>query len=617
MGMTRVFQQESEAIRVLLYSDGSGTIDDKANGHTWKMAPVAVQEYGPITQDLPWPRNPRTIFEQYPGRFAVEVKNDTLCYRLYSREGEARGSFGCDLQLDGAWFTFRIHSIDPALPSLVFPPPIESETLVVPSGPGRLIRSPLRRFRRYFHPIYSVDFNMRWFGGLAGGASWVAILCDGFEDSGLMLNELSASAGWLQSLGTWTPRTIHYRFQPGGYVELAKIFRSWAIDHDLHKPLVDKVRETPQLERLIGGALFNPLQAERPVHKKQIEDLQLPRASLPRGNLEAARVHFTHRQVKRMLEELPALGLKRGLFTLRGWLTDGYDGRHPEPWPPDPALGSIDEFRTVFSDQDDFVVGIHDNYEDMYEHCPSFPRGINRRRDGSLMAAGYWDYSQSYMLNSRDSLDYLKQNWEHYAGVGLGGLYIDTITGTKLVQSWEEGNTLSRPEDLAFKIEMLKFLKGNRLIVGSECGSDFGSSWVDWNGGRIHSWNEAGETVPLLYLVYHDSVLFTAGSMDGTTRGNPAWYLNHISRGLMNNYWIRSDADWDAFKTRVRSASFIDAWHARVGTDAMTGHRFLSEDGQVEETTFSSGCAAIVNRADEIREVEGNLIPPRWFAIRD
>jgi hypothetical protein len=581
------------------------------------MGPVAVQEYGPITEDLPWPRNPRAIFEQYPGRFNVAPENGALRYRLLGREGEARGTFNCDIEIEDAWLTFRILSIDPELPSLVFPPPIESEALVVPSGPGRLIRSPLRRFQRLFHPIYSVEFNMRWFGGLSDGAGWIAILDEGFEDSGLMLNELTASPGWLKSLGNWTPRSIRYRFQPGGYTELAQVFRSWAIDHGLHKTLTEKIEATPHLERLVGGALFNPLQAERPIHAKQVEDLQIPRVCLPPGKTDATRVHFTHRRVKQMLDELPALGLERGLFTLRGWLTDGYDGRHPEPWPPDPALGSVDEFRAIFANQNDFVVGIHDNYEDMYEHCPSFPRGINRRRDGSLMAAGYWDYSQSYMLNSRNSLDYLKRNWQHYAGIGLRGLYIDTLTGTKLVQSWEQGNSLSRSEDLAFKIEMLEFLKAHQLVVGSECGSDFGSPWVDWNGGRIHGWNEPGETVPLLYLVYHDSVLFTAGSMGGATRGNPAWYLNHISRGLMNNYWIRSDTDWDTFKTRVRSASFIDAWHARIGTDAMTDHRFLSDEGLLEETTFSSGCAVIVNRSDETREIEGSLIPARWFTVRD
>jgi hypothetical protein len=64
--------------------------------------------------------------------------------------------------------------------------------------------------------------------------------------------------------------------------------------------------------------------------------------------------------------------------------------------------------------------------------------------DGKPMRGGYWEGGQSYILNSRDGLNYARRNWEQIKLLAQGKIYSDTITTQYLFESYEEGNTLSR-----------------------------------------------------------------------------------------------------------------------------------------------------------------------------
>ena len=148
-----------------------------------------------------YPRTERSTSAQYPGRFVGQREGDNIRFWLKGRGHRVQGSFLIHIALDGPWLEYRLLEIDERLPSLSFPPAIESASLVLPMHLGRWIRNPVADRSVYFYSFFS-HLNMRWFGGLKQGNGWIAVFPEAnFVDSGVMLTEMAAAPVWLKQLG--------------------------------------------------------------------------------------------------------------------------------------------------------------------------------------------------------------------------------------------------------------------------------------------------------------------------------------------------------------------------------------------------------------------------------
>ncbi|MEM8533676.1 MAG: hypothetical protein AAGF95_22730 [Chloroflexota bacterium] len=188
--MTTLWQDENAFLSVTVHEDATIEIIDKAHDTVWRMGRVALQEDNPIDVGHVWLRNTRSICEQYPGRFQGETTGDRIRFTLRGREQRIVGTFDCQMRLDGPWLEFRLSNIEQRLPSLIFPTPIVSESLVVPTNVGRWIRAPLSERHIWAYPAH---LNMRWFGGLRGDNGWIAVLHEGAPDAGVLATELTAT----------------------------------------------------------------------------------------------------------------------------------------------------------------------------------------------------------------------------------------------------------------------------------------------------------------------------------------------------------------------------------------------------------------------------------------
>ena len=608
---------ENDFLKVTLYADASALIVDVRNESMWRMGPVALQEDSPIDIGEVWLRTERSVCEQYPGRFSGKTQGRDLHFSLLGRLREIKGGFTCRASLDGPWLEFRLIAIDESVPSLAFPPPIESESLVVPDGIGRWIRKPLNG--RFFHIFFS-DLNMRWFGGLRGHQGWLGFFPEtNFVDSGLSLAEMSASPVWLKSLGKWSSdRVVRYTFQRGGYVELAKTYRSLAISKGLHRPLTEKAEATPALQNLLQGRLIS-FHTAAPRHPPSYDEDLLRHIADDKMIGTGTKANFRNSDVENLLRELPPAGVERALIVLRGWIRGGYDYSHPDIWPPDAALGTIKELQALCQHPDPYTVGLHDNYQDSYAHNPSFPSGVNRLPSGALMAGGYWWGGQSYILNSRDGLRYARRNWNELRTLQSRAMFIDTTSAVQTYESYEPQNLLTRSQDVAYKSELLKFFKEQKVMLGSEEGADFAIPFVDWNENR-HD-RVPGESVPLWPLVFHDAVacgryVNESRELEFQRGGGeyPFWLLDMLW-GYFLLSRVRDPASWPDTKQMLTATRHVDEWFRRISTAAMTDHRFLTDDFQLEQTAFSNGCSIVVNFSSDPREYGGALIGPHGYRI--
>jgi hypothetical protein len=606
-----------DGFHVRLYADATAIVSDQRNSAEWRFGPVAFQEEGPVDEGAVWLRTERSICEQYPGRFSGVVEGDGFRFWVLDAEGSSRGSFHAALAIDGHGIEWRILQIDESLPSLSFPTPIECDSLVLPQHLGRWVRSPLKG--RYCWPFFS-HMNMRWFGGTRGQSGYLAILPDEqCADALVSATEMSAAPLWLQRLGEWKgERRIRFQFVRGNYVALAKAYRAWAQSHGLHRSLGDKLRDTPALSALTGGRLISCLQAE-PGESAQFYQDRL--AAPPADNAPTPyRVHLTHGQAAQVLSELPAAGVPRALVVLRGWIRGGYDWSHPDIWPPDERLGSLDELRALSASGGPFTVALHDNYQDSYKHNPSWPHGVNRTKQQRPMRGGYWDGGQAYILSAAAGLNYARRNWKMEQLLAPRAMFLDTTSAVQTYQSYQPGKPQSRTDDVANKASLLKFYKQCGVVLGSEEGADFAIPYIDWCENR-HD-RIPGESIPLWPLVFHDAVVsgrYTGSAWAGSLAAGteyPPWLLDMLW-GYAALTELGPFEQRSAAYERMRATRQLDAWFSRISTDAMDDHAFLSEDATLERTHFSSGRSIIVNFASEPQSNDGIAVPAHGYAAFD
>ncbi|MDQ8208865.1 DUF5696 domain-containing protein [Coraliomargarita sp. SDUM461003] len=606
---TQLWSAENDSLSVVVYSDASVVIVDKVNDAIWRMGAAALQEEGPINEGHVWLRTERSICEQYPGRFRGECEGDLCRFTLLGREGEPRGDFRCRFVLDGPWFDCQVVDIDEALPSLVFPTPIESESLVVPQGVGRWIRKPLSQ--RHFW-VFPAHLSMRWFGGLRGRHGWIGVVDQGYQDAGVMAANMTATTGWLKSMNCWQgQRSVRFRFVEGNYVELAKVFRAYAKAKGLFRSLVEKAKATPALANMIGSrALF--LWQCRTIHPECREDRMQP--LLEGEQSPYLKVHQTHEACIEMVEAVKDAGMTRGLVTLCGWINGGYDESHPDVWPPEPALGSIDSLKKLLSQPDPLTVALHDNYQDIYKQSPSWPQGVVQMPSGMPMPGGYWAGGQAYILNSKNSLDYLRRNWEHIGKLPVRAVYCDTTTAVQFYESYEPGNEQTRSQDEAGKIELLKFYKEQAVVLGSEGASDFSVPDTDFLL-PFDQEHVTGETIPLWGLVFHEaSIRYTVSN---ATKSSPEalrkLWLSQMVWGHQMRWYFASKDEWEQSRTAFSESFYVDDWLNRVATSEMVSHRFLADE--VEETVFDNGLTLRVNFSSQDYQQDGVCIPALDYQI--
>jgi hypothetical protein len=243
------------------------------------------------------------------------------------------------------------------------------------------------------------------------------------------------------------------------------------------------------------------------------------------------------------------------------------------------------------------------------------------------MHGGLWAGGQAYILNSRNALEYAARNWEIMKELGPGAMFIDTATASKLEQSYEKGNRLSRAQDLQHKMDLLHLFKKDGALVGSEEGNEYGNMLVDYSENR-HA-RHAGETIPLWSLVFHDSVFscryitFEPGSNYPRWLEDMLWgYHLHffmkpgfgnIRKGDMSSTvgFSSTELTEDLFQDTFK----VDKWHEKIGLLPMTHHRFLTADASVEETVFGEKYKIICNFNAGPVQVNQYSIPGHGYII--
>lgn len=492
----------------------------------------------------------------------------------------------------------------------------------------------------HIYPLSAEPFPRTYFDGDRLDMPWVgvcdlkrgqgyAIILETSDDSWVQCNKWTLDSqicrapqvGWQESWGKLRyPRKMIYRFVPsGGYVALAKAYRSYAKKHGLLVTLAQKMKSNPNTARLFGAP-----------------DVW--------GDASVA-----------FARAAKAAGVEK--MIIHGRCKDPHD------------MKTIDGLGYLTSEYDNYtdVVPLEHGREVDSSH-DRIPQRVVLNADGSRMTAWLtFDKKTQYMKRCpifwlTTARQVIPKALQEYPFLGR---FIDVTTAERLYECHDPNHPLTNTQKRICGQLLLGFVKSCGLVVGGEHGiwwavphedyiegmmsgnrfawpaghlirpktrqDEFGpigsnttSDWEIYDKWSLgHEWR-----APLWELVFHDCVVSTwywGDSSDFLLDADPEYTLKkdafNVLYGTIPLLWASKEGAW----TRSRE-SFLRTYrntcklHEVVaGTELLT-HKYLTQDHDVQYTRFSDGTRCIANFGESVRKVElggrDYNLPQYGFAVK-
>jgi hypothetical protein len=593
---TELARTDNTSMELALYDDGGMTLHHKTSGITWTS--LCPDGFDLTVSDA-----------RVNGGIRWSVRWDSKDWRILA-----------ELQSEGVAITLTGPDDKPMGNELRYPfafmPPDDSYEAVVPTNEGALFRvsdAVNPQVTGMYYTYASSNLAMPWFG-LTNFSGGLLGLFETPDDSGMDLqvrgdNRIhvwSQQPVWFPSRNQARyPRKILYKcFDSGGYVEMAKWYRSRVIENGNHVSLREKAKKTPALEKLIGAL-----------------DIHI------RGN-------------------------DREAYEAIAWLRD----QGVEKMLINTEIGR--EYTDQFKEWG-YLVGTYQIYTDIHP-----PDSLGNRRGTEKWTDGYPD--DAYMKHDghviggfgsgntyRCSLMQLPLMQRLVppliASRGYEAFFIDVVTSHRLYECYSSEHPLSHSEDIRARINNLKYIMDLGMVTGSEDVKEWAVPYVHYLEGLVtlvrfksiphyfaHNVNtrfypsavyrqfKLNERVliPLWELVYHDAVV-------GTWRWNTSpdrytdldwWIQNDLIlalNGSMPVYVVSKKTLMEPERGEgiLRSYREICRLNEQIGWDEMVDHIYLTPDRRVQEARYANGVAVIVNfqKKDHYNGSNGTQIAPMDF----
>jgi hypothetical protein len=610
-------------------SSGAVTLVDKQTGVSWETgAPEVVLKSG-STAGLP------------PLRLTHRDRN-ALRYR---REGI--GAFSLNLLSNPARLDYSVVPEDGVKELRLL-----SKTLPVGPGESNYYAAPYRmgiQLRAEGDKPFSRRFRdggtMAMFGAVKEGSALLVTWTDPYTE---VQADYSVQPSPQLRMGLAMREHVQsVRLQPlgrGGYVEIAKAYRTVARERGLLKTLAEKMRENPRVAEFFGAADFKPfaymrLAPNTPWHRQDQWDVQL---------------NFTFEECADLAEHFKRdLGIDRAMLVLNGWINGGYDNRHPDILPAAPEIGGNDGLAACSRRVKalGWLFGLHDNYQDMYRDAASWNEEyLIKNPDGSPRKGGIWAGGQCWLICSRKAVELASrpQNIPQVKELFAPTLYFsDTIFAAGLYDCFDPQHPTTPEDDIHYKQQLCDYLRGQFGLFGSEEGREWGVAHADYFEGlmshRTH-FQRASDTdiiIPLFELVYGDAIPIYAHQSDRPRPDNPSYILDHILYAEMpvysfgnRRYWTSPDGDFKAPEDAQARLVFahkagygltdgfikntyevLSPLHRLTALMPMTDHRFLKPNRKAESTRFGEDVAITVNYDSTDLVLENAVLPQFGFLI--
>ncbi|MHB1460455.1 MAG: glycoside hydrolase [Armatimonadota bacterium] len=411
---------------------------------------------------------------------------------------------------------------------------------------------------------------------------------------------------WAPSMGSFSyQRCMSWQFVPnGGYVALAKRFRSYAKQTGMIKTLAQKTRERPKVDWLRGAALI-----------------------------------WGGRTDTEFIKQMKAAGIVRALV---------YGAISKSP--------SAEEITGMTAHG--FLAGEYDNFSDILEG----PMGINR---DNIAESAYrsaedkpeigWPTLGGPSYSTRSSYRVIKVADSFLPALLKTHLFtarfLDVSSALDLYEDYHPKHTFDRRQDMLYRKALYQYMADHGLVVGGEHGKAWNASVLDYNEGMASGafWWEmpAGyllppktreeikpdylryaaaydKQIPLWELVFHDCVQsswYWGDSSDYYYEVAPEICdrkeLANMLYGTIPLMWTNKIGyGWDRNRSR-----FVETYWKTCRLNAvlfgqeLKRHEFLSADRMLQRSVFANGATTVVNFDVKPRAYERVMLAPYGFTV--
>ena len=476
------------------------------------------------------------------------------------------------------------------------------------TGKGTYLVVPMNEGISY--PVDDKSIRPRWliaygghgismpFWGVTDGAAGQMAIIETPDDASIAIERTD---GMLHVSPRWDPqkgrfgyeRRLRYVFfDRGGYVAMCKRYRAHARKTGLLHTLAEKRKKIPAVDQLVGAVNVWCWERDAVGLLKQMQQAGIER------------ILWSNRRSPEALRTMNAMG---------GVLTSRYDIFQDVM---DPA-----NFKRLRYVHPDWTTAAWPD-DLMLDAEGSWRRGWRvKDRDGKMHPCG--------VLCDRQAIGYAdKRLTAELKTHPYKCRFIDTTTASPWRECYDPDHPMTRTDSRIWKMKLLGLMSGKfKLVTGSETGHDAAVPYVHYFEGMMslgpyrvpdagrdmaRIWDDVPERVakfqlghryrlPLWELVYHDCVVTQWYWGDYNNKLPALWLkrdLFNVLYGTPPMFMFRNDF-WRKNKARfARSYRTVCPLVRKVGYAEMTDHRFLTDNRDVQQTTFAGGTTVTVNFGD-------------------
>ena len=435
--------------------------------------------------------------------------------------------------------------------------------------------------------------------------------------------------------------TVEYHFLPAAeatWLGVGKRYRQHNFARRGSRPLRERAAASPGLAYSAQALEVRIRLGVKPVPYKITE--QTPETEPP------MQVFCGFARVRDILDEFHRQGIARAEFCLVGWNRGGHDGRYPQIFPAEPALGGEAELRATIRHGQSlgYQVVAHDCYYGAYRISEDWSEEyLRKKRDGKPEKGGAWGGGRSYniCLARADEL-FARRDLPRIRALGFQGAhYSDVLSMIGPRPCYDPRHPQTRRQDAEAATRILARARDLFGGVQSEGSLDFAAGALDrllyvdcdkWAPLAKKPYVDA--CVPLYETVYHGVLLYNlstevVNSLPGETGylrnieygGTPlAYFYGHFLLDKSKNWLGRRDYRYDdrqGLKQAVAGLRRVFDDLQRLGhlqMEFLEGHRQLA-DG-VFETAYGNGQRVVVNYGERPYSLPaGQTVPPRAYLL--
>ncbi len=419
------------------------------------------------------------------------------------------------------------------------------------------------------------------------------------------------------------------------YNDMARAYREYQYAHGLRtisekrRKAITYAAEAPEIRlRLAWKPVPTPVEEQTPATEPKMH----------------AAISFD--RLKELMLRMHKAGIEKAELCLVGWNQKGHDGRYPQLFPVEEALGGEAKLKEAIAlgQKLGYQITAHSNSTDTYRIADCFcEEDILKNPDGSLSANATWSGGRMYNLCPRTALKQAQENLPRIRALGFEGLhYIDVLSIVQPRACFDSKHPVNRTEcvEIWRKIAALS----QKLFGGfaSEGSCDFLAHELDFVLYAGFSAFTAkpllfqDELVPLWEIVYHGSILYCpstelVNAVLGEKKfqlklieygGRPVlyFYARFVTPSGSRSNWMgendllcATDAELDAAVASIKETYDLYRTVCPLQYAFMEEHKMLTPD--VAAVRYSNNHTVIVNYGSTPFLYQNTAVPAEDFRV--